>query len=178
MWIFPFRNYYLKTSVNRAQIHQKILEHTFLSDAGYRKEGNSRKLFYGTASDELFSLQTINDNDRLVPYIEGEVKGVGHDIYLFLNFKAFRYRRIYVLIFLFGLAGLILLVSQLASGGLSSFQNAPFLLLSMVMLSVCGYIIWSCIVFWRIQKKTLNFFCELLEANPISYSEVHVVFKL
>jgi hypothetical protein len=178
MWIFPFKNYFLQTSVDRARIHQKILELTFLSDAGYKKRDNTKKYFYGTVSQDLFSLQTINEEHRLVPFMEGEVKGVGDDIYLFLRLKAFKFRRLYVLIFLFAFVGAWMLAMEFLHSGISSFQNPPFLLLTLVILAVWFYLLRSCMVFWRIQKNTLDFFRGLLEAEAIDYKKVPIVFKL
>jgi hypothetical protein len=178
MWLFPFKTYYLATSFDRNQIYAALLNLTYLSDATYKKTDQVKKYFYGELSKEDFEFQSIADEKRLVPFVEGTIRGAGNEMYLFMNFKAFRMRRIYLIFFAFiaGCGGYALF--DLLRFGTAVFQNPPFFLLLAVSLGLSIFLIIRCRNFWRVQKNSLDFFRGLLDAEIIAYRDVPVVFKL
>ncbi|MBS3913302.1 MAG: hypothetical protein KG003_02295 [Bacteroidetes bacterium] len=178
MWLLPFKTYYLRSTLTRKEIEQRILQITFLSDQGYRKTDNSKKYFYGTNSDELFSLQTIIENVDLVPYADGEIKGVDDDTYIYLDLKAFKHQRIFLVLILFALGGLIFLSSQILEYKTAVFSNLPFTIAWIMILGIGGYIGFACNRFWKLVYPSLNFFEVLLDAETIKYSEIPIVFRI
>src|SRR5690242_13237779 len=149
MWLYPFKHHYLRSELNRAQIQQKVLEFTFLSDEGYRRTDENPRYFFGTASDQEFSLQTIQNHKNLVPYVEGEIKGVENEIYLFLQLKAWRYRRVFLLLIIFVLICLVVFSNEIFNNGMAAFQSMTFMMLSFILGGCILYLLWVCFVFWR-----------------------------
>lgn len=177
MWLFPFKNYYFKTELSRQQITQAVLDLTFLSDQGYRTDGK-RKYFYGELDPESFVLQSIRQEDKLVPYTEARMRGVEDDMYLFLTFKAFKFRRIYIILVAFLMLSIGLLVSDFMEYGKAVFYNPPFYLFLSIILGMSAYLIWRCYQFWRLTSNSINFYRGLFNADLVPYKSIPVVFKL
>lgn len=178
MWLFPFKTHYLKTAISREEIRQKMAELVYLSDADYKRTDHHKKYFYGTLSAEDFEFQTIAEENRLVPYCSGTFRGAGDEMYIFLNLKAFRVRRLYVLFLLFLALVLGFAVSEVVSYGTGVLRNPPFFLLLGVIIALSVYLGLRCRNFWRISRNSLDFFRGLLSAEPVNYPEIPIVFRL
>lgn len=177
MWLYPFKNYYLKTEMSRSEITNNVLQLTFLSDEGYKSSGE-KKYFYGELDPETFHLESIEDAHRLVPYTEAKMRGVEDEMYLFVTLKLFKYRRIYFVIIAFLMISLTLMISDVVKYKAAVLQNPPFYLLTAIILGIILYLVVKCRGFWRTEKNTLDFYRGLFQAEIVKYSDVPVVFKL
>jgi hypothetical protein len=65
MFIYPFKIVYLQSGQTRQMLHDQLLNHTFLSDQGFRKPDNNPRAFFGELSNQDFTLETIEKGDRL-----------------------------------------------------------------------------------------------------------------
>jgi hypothetical protein len=100
MILFPFKTIFLKSSVSRKQIETNLKENTYLSDANFNKSETQKVLFYGEISEFDFSLETLNKKSNMVRFIQGKILGIENDLYLSIQFGAFKYRRVYTLLML------------------------------------------------------------------------------
>lgn len=178
IWLFPFKTYYLKCGANRETVHQRMLELTFLSDDGYKRTGEGKMFFFGTLGIEDFDVESISTDNRLVDYISGRLKGAGNDMYVILTLKAFKVRRIYLIFLILMLAMTGFAISEFLTWGMAVFRTPTFMLLSVVVLALMGYLIFECSKFWKKQKTSLDFFRGLFEADTVRYKDIPVVFRL
>jgi len=100
MTIFPFKTIFLKSSLTRETIATNLKENTYLSDANFNKSETQKVLFYGEISEFDFSLETLNKKSNMVRFIQGKILGIENDLYLSIQFGAFKYRRVYTLMLL------------------------------------------------------------------------------
>lgn len=178
MWLFPFKTYFLKSPVPRQEIVRIFEDLTFLSDAGYKKRGSEKKYFYGTVSNEDFEFETIAEEQRLTRYFSGFIQGAENEMYITLQVKAFRVRRIYLAFALFVLSCLFIVSLELYHTGLKALGNPPLVLLMAILTGLLAYWIVQCARFWKIQKNSLDFFRGLLQADLVKYKDIPIVFKL
>lgn len=177
MWLYPFKNYYLQTQMTREEISQNVLNFTFLSDMGYKPDGN-KKYFYGELDPEAFHLQTIEGEDRLVPFTEARMRGVEDEMYLFIVLKAFRYRRIYVVLMAFLLSSFGVFISDLVTFGTAVFYTPPVYLFLSIIVGISIFLLVKCYHFWSKQKNTLDFYRGMFQAELVDFKNVPFVFKL
>lgn len=176
MFLFPFQRYFLAASKSRQEILNSLLELTYLSDENFKSDGKA-KFFFGETDNESFALQTISSDDRLTDYAEGRLRGVDHEMYIFLTLKAFKYRRIYIVLLVFLSICLWLLGTDLYDNGLAVFNNPPFYLLAALVLGLTTFMVNKYIKFVRVKKNALLFFCGLFEATEVKKSQIPLVFR-
>jgi hypothetical protein len=176
MFLFPFQRYFLAATKTRKEILESILELTYLSDENFKTDGKP-KFFFGETDNESFALQTISAEDRLTDYAEGRIRGVEHEMYVFLTLKGFKHRRIYLVLLAFLSICLWLLGSDLFENGMAALSNPPFYLLAALVLGLTAFMVNKYIKFVRVKNNALLFFCGLFEATAIKKSEIPLVFR-
>lgn len=176
--LFPFTSYIFSTAKNRDEIAEIITAFTFLSDAGYKKSDNHKKLFWGIVSNTEFYLQTIDKNSDFVEYLQGGIKGVDREMFLFVSFGAFRYRRIYALVLLFFLSSLFFLGYNLYLYGYAALFEQGAVMMAVLSIAVLTYICILHFNFKRQLAKTIAFVEEKLDAKIVQKDEVPLVFQL
>ncbi len=181
MFGFPFKTLYLKTSLNRENIHQALLEHTYLSDMNYKNIGQSKKTFFGEVSNQDFKLETIN-NKAISNFAHGEIKGVENDMYLIIHIGALEHIRIYALFLATFFVSTFFLFEGLYHNYLDTYGPSFFDSQINLVLTVIEFILLIIIVFkWNDFRRSLNptkqFFETLLQAKSIQKQEVPSIFR-
>jgi hypothetical protein len=176
MFLFPFQRFFLAATKSRQEILNSLLELTYLSDENFKSDGKP-KFFFGETDIESFALQTISADNRLTDYAEGRLKGVDHEMYVFLTLKGFKHRRIYLVLLTFLAICLWLLGTDLYDNGLAAFNNPPFYLLAALVLGLTIFMVNKYIRFVRVKKNALLFFSGLFEATVIKKSQIPLVFR-
>lgn len=98
MFGYPFSIHYLKTSLSRNEISQRLTSQTFLSDVSYKKTPGE-KYFYGEVSQFDFSLESISKKSNHANFAEGRFLGADNDMYIELKLGAFQHQRMFVMFF-------------------------------------------------------------------------------
>ena len=172
----PFRNIYFSTHKTRKEIEELIVSQTFLSDANYKKPDENTRNFYGSVNSEVFTLQNIN-NPKIVPFAEGIIFGVGHEMYIQLKLKGLRSLRIYLLLIILTLSSFGILLFQLSLVGVSVFNNIPALFAFIITLLLLFQIIKLGKLYAALEPSSINYFRGLLEAELIVKKDIPAVFK-
>jgi hypothetical protein len=177
MFLYPFKTQFLKTELNRNQVADILTTQTFLSDANFKKTDSNPRAFYGEISNQDFTLETIEDKQRLVNFCTGEIRGSENEVYILLQLGAWQHRRIFLLFLI-----LILSCTVLLAKHLWLFQNfypqnfaAWLLLLTNIALFVALYV--KAKNFHARLKSTTEFFCQLWSAKAIHQTEVPQLFR-
>lgn len=177
MWIFPFKNIILKTNLTRQEVADAIEQNTFLSDAGYKRKDELKKFFYGTVSTQEFDLETIDPKAELAGFFEGSIKGVERDIYIFLSIRGFKFRRVFVLLYLFTLSCIGIIASDVAKKGLVAFYQTGTLLFIMITLLLWGYLLFAGYIFGQKARHSIDFFRGMLQADQVQRDAVPIIFR-
>jgi hypothetical protein len=197
MILFPFKTIFLKSSLSRKTIVTNLKENTYLSDANFNKSETQKVLFYGEISEFDFSLETLNKKSNLVSFIQGKILGIENDLYLSIQFGAFKYRRVYTLM-------LLVICSLLATNIYYCLQsphgfNYPeefyqqygydyseflfnlttpiSLCLSSLTLLLLLYIVSITNKFFKQTANSINYLNELFQSHLVTALEVPLVFR-
>jgi len=168
-----------------------------LSDANFNKSETQKVLFYGEISEFDFSLETLNKKSNLVSFIQGKILGIENDLYLSIQFGAFKYRRVYTLM-------LLVICSLLATNIYYCLQsphgfNYPeefyqqygydyseflfnlttpiSLCLSSLTLLLLLYIVSITNKFFKQTANSINYLNELFQSHLVTALEVPLVFR-
>ncbi|MEK0420472.1 MAG: hypothetical protein RLZZ161_323 [Bacteroidota bacterium] len=174
MFLYPFKTIWLKTTADRAVIADKIIQQTYLSDAGYRKTDNLTKFFYGLANENEFVLENIG-NKRIPSFYEGDILGVGEETYVKVRMGAIKHIRIYILYLLLLATGLVFWLRGML--GMDLVDNQIMLVFSSILLLLLGYGYYFIRQFQRKLTSGIDFFRGLLSADNITADEVPAIFK-
>ncbi len=98
MFGYPFSIHYLKTSISRNEIAQRLTNQTFLSDVTYKKTPGE-KYYYGEVSQFDFSLESISKKSNHANFAEGRFLGADNDMYIELKLGSFQHQRMFVMLF-------------------------------------------------------------------------------
>lgn len=178
MQLYPFKTYYLKTTSSRKDLHDKILQLTFLSDEGFRRTSQSTQYFFGEVSEEEFYLETIDGKNRLVPYVRGHVRGIDTERYIFLSLRGMRHQRFYIVLLIFLALTLGLLLGDLFKFGIANGLLPSMWLALGIVLGISTYIVWLNKQFRKLEKNSLEFFRGMFDADVVPSESVPRVFKL
>ena len=175
MILFPFRTVYLKTSKLRKEIVSDILSNTYLSDAGYKKSDQKKTFFYGRVNDQGFILQNVA-HEKITAFIEGNILGVGEEMYIKFRFKGFRSLRIFLLILMLIIGSLGFVGFHLWERNLDSITDIPVLFALGLTLILLFFSLNTGIIFMDKIKDTQAFFCDLLEAEEVGEKDIPGIF--
>lgn len=174
MFLYPFKTIWLKTGSGREELADKIMEQTFLSDAGYRKSDNMTKFFYGIVNKDEFVLENIG-NKRIPSFFEGDILGVGEETYIKLRMGALKHTRVYVLYCVLLITGFFFWLRGIL--GLDNVDVQIMYAFSTIMIFLLGYAYYFVRQFQRKMSHGIDFFRGLFSADRISGNEVPAIFK-
>lgn len=182
---YPFKTLYFQSRLNRAQVVEQLTNVTFLSDANYRKPDNNPRVFYGEISDQDFTLETIENANRLVAFSTGEIRGSENEIYIMIRLGAWQHQRIFLL---FGMV-LFVCILFLTQGfpkhhaiipwndyGLLPIDLAMWILM-LATLSLCIFLYQKIKSFKNRLQSSIEFFNQSLDATPINKMAVPLLFQ-
>jgi hypothetical protein len=177
MFLYPFKTQFLKTELNRNQVADILTTQTFLSDANFKKTDSNPRAFYGEISNQDFTLETIEDKQRLVNFCTGEIRGSENEVYILLQLGAWQHRRIFLLFLILILSCTVLLAKHLWLFQSFYPQNfaAWLLLLTNIALFIALYV--KAKNFHARLKSTIDFFSQLWLAKTINPTEVPHLFR-
>jgi len=174
MFLYPFKTIWLKAHTDRADIADKIIQQTYLSDAGYKKTDGLTKFFYGLANENEFVLENIG-NPRIPAFYEGDILGVEEETYVKIRIGTLKHTRMYVLYCLLLLMGFIFWLRGLL--GMDTVDTNIMYIFSGVLIILLGY---GYYFIWQFQRKLasgIDFFRGLLSADIVSGNDVPAIFK-
>jgi len=177
MFLYPFKTQFLQTELNRNQVADMLTTQTFLSDANFKKTDSNPRAFYGEISNQDFTLETIEDKQRLVNFCTGEIRGSDNEVYILLQLGAWQHRRIFLLFLILIVTGIVLLGKHLWLFQSFYPQNiaAWLLLLTNIALFIALYV--KAKNFHARLASTTDFFCQLWSAKAILPTEVPQLFR-
>lgn len=183
MFGYPFKTIYLKSNQDRNNLHQALLEKTFLSDFNYKNTEKIEKTFYGEVSNQDFKLETISKKQKIANFAHGEIKGVENDMYVVLRIGALEHIRIYALFLAtFGVCTFFILEGLFTNYkdtyGPAYFDNQLNTMLCVLELIFFTIIAIKSIAFQKSLQPTISFFETFLKAKRIEKSEMPGVFNL
>lgn len=183
MFGYPFKTIYLKSNQDRNNLHQALLEKTFLSDFNYKNTEKIEKTFYGEVSNQDFKLETISKKQKIANFAHGEIKGVENDMYVVLRIGALEHIRIYALFLAtFGVCTFFILEGLFTNYkdtyGPAYFDNQLNIMLCVLELIFFTIIAIKSIAFQKSLQPTISFFETFLKAKRIEKSEMPGVFNL
>jgi hypothetical protein len=192
MVFYPFKIVYLKSSLSRQTLHDQLVNHTFLSDHGYRKTDKNPRAFFGEVSDQDFTLETIEKGNRLVNFATGDFRGAENDMYIRIQMGAWQHQRIYLLFLLTTLScfvGFFIAVENQIhlpkQSVLSDLINAILIGLKpsfAYVFFLFGLSLWMTLIiktkqFIKRYPSSVDFFSELWQATAIDKSAVPLLFQ-
>jgi hypothetical protein len=177
MFLYPFKSFYLQSSLSRADLTQFLLETSFLQDQGYKKEKDSKKLFYGLVNENEFDLESIND-DKMVDHISGQILGVANETYIFIRFGALKHLRFYFIVLFFIAAAIGFISQDILENGTYSLSQPPFMVFFVVFLVLLIYMFYQLGSFQKRLQYSLDFFRGMFQGELISRKDIPVIFKL
>jgi len=192
MFIYPFKIVYLQSGQTRQMLHDQLLNHTFLSDQGFRKPDNNPRAFFGELSNQDFTLETIEKGDRLVNFITGDFRGSENEMYMRIQLGAWQHQRVFLLYAIATIAcfvGFILAVANQVhipvqselSDVIHSIISALKPSLAYVFL-LCGISLFVALYVKATQFKkrllsSISFFSDLWQATTIEKNRVPLIFQ-
>jgi len=192
MFIYPFKIVYLQSGQTRQLLHDQLLNHTFLSDHGYRKPDNNPRAFFGELSNQDFTLETIEKGDRLVNFITGDFRGSENEMYLRIQLGAWQHQRVFLLYAIATIAcfvGFILAVAnQVHIPVQSEMPDILHAIISALKPSLayvfllCGISLFVALYVKATQFKkrllsSISFFSDLWQATTIEKNRVPLIFQ-
>lgn len=123
-------------------------------------------------------MQNIDKDNDFVEYLQGNIKGVDREVFLFTSFRAFKHRRIYALVLMFFLSTLIFLGFNLYLYGLAALFEQGAAIMALVSLGVLTYVSMVHYTFKRQLGKTIAFVEDKLAAKIVKREDVPLVFQL
>ena len=175
MILFPFRTVYLKTNKLRKEIVSDILSNTYLSDAGYKKSDQKKTFFYGRVNDQGFILQNVA-HEKITAFIEGNILGVGEEMYIKFRFKGFRSLRIFLLLVILMAGSLGFVGYHLWERSMGSITDIPVLFALGVTLILLFFSLNAGKAFVNKIRETKAFFCDLLKAEEVDKTDIPGIF--
>ena len=177
MLLYPFKTQFLKTNLTRIQVAEKLVQHTFLSDADYQKTDDQPKHFFGEVSEQDFTLETITQQKSLVNFCTGEIRGSDNEIYILLQLGAWQHRRIFLLFALLILACLTFLTNHLVLYKALYPQTLAAWLLLGTFIALLTTLLSKAKKFQNDAPQTVSYFADLLQAEPIEKNQVPLIFQ-
>lgn len=177
MLFYPFKSQFLKTSLNRNQVAENLVDQTFLSDAEFKRTNDQPRLFYGEVSSQDFTLETIAQNKALVNFCTGEIRGSENEIYVLIQLGAWQHRRIFLLFVLLILACFVFLINHLVLFKAIYPQTIPAWLLLMTLVALFTTLYTKARSFQRSKASTIAHFCTLWKAEPVTKNQVPLIFR-
>lgn len=197
MFAYPFQNSYLKSSLSREQLAQKLEDITYLSDANYKKTTQNTSVYYGEVSKIDFSLEHISKKQNSVNFLRGQFLGADNDLFIKIRLGAWKHQRVYFLLLttLFTLLGFLLFyVSQAPHGfrypeqyyqlyGYNSSETLYNLQTPMALIMEAFMALIAIIIYIKYRNfckninPTINYLKGLWEADLINKHEVPLVFR-
>lgn len=177
MFLYPFHTQFLKTSLNRQQVVEKLTAETFLSDADYVKSDQQPRNFYGDISQQDFTLETIANNKPLVNFFTGEIRGSENEIYVLVQLGAWQHRRIFLLFVLLILACFTFVVNHLITFKSPYPQNLAAWLLLGTALALGTVFYTKAKQFNNNKHSSIKHLCERINAEAIPTESVPLIFR-
>ncbi len=192
MFIYPFKIVYLHSGKTRQTLHNQLLNHTFLSDHGYRKPDKNPRAFYGELSDQDFTLETIEKGNRLVNFITGEFRGSENEMYMRIQLGSWQHQRVFLLYALATLACFVGFVIAIIQGiRIPSQSEMPDVLHAIFMglkpslayiFLICGFSLFTALYvrakqFQQRILSSIQFFENLWDATSINKNQVPILFQ-
>lgn len=177
MFLYPFKTQFLKTEMDRYQVAATLTQETFLSDANFKKNDAKPRAFYGEISNQDFTLETIEDGNRLVNFCTGEIRGSENEVYVLIQLGAWQHRRIFLLFTILILATIVLLAQHLLLFKSFYPQNIAAWLLTATAIGLVITLYRKAKSFNKSLNSSVEFFKNLWNATPISASEVPLIFR-
>lgn len=176
MFIYPFKTIILKSAKSRAQIKELLMRECFLSDANYRKTDTHSRVFFGTLTDQDFSLETIEEGKRMIGFCRGEFRGADNEIYIFLSLGAWAHQRVFLLFGTIILSCLYFLGKDLIGNHSPIPQNPGAWILFVTVLVLLAVLYAKTRAFSRRLESSIAYFSSLWNAERIDLSSVPLVF--
>jgi hypothetical protein len=192
MFIYPFKIVYLHSGKTRQMLHDQLLNHTFLSDHGYRKPDTNPRAFFGELSDQDFTLETIEKGDRLVNFITGDFRGSENEMYVRMQLGSWQHQRVFLLYALATIACFVGFFAAIANNiRIPAQSEIPDILHALLnglkpslayVFLICGLSLFIALYvkarqFQRRQISSIDFFKNLWVAKQVEKTEVPILFQ-
>ncbi len=153
------------------------MRESFLSDANYRKTDNHSRVFFGSLTDQDFSLETIEKGKRMIGFCRGEFRGSDNDMFIFLSLGAWAHQRVFLLFGTIILSCLYFLAKDLIENHSPIPQNTGALILLGLCLILIAVLYAKTRAFSRRLDTSIAYFLSLWDAERIDLDEVPLVFR-
>lgn len=177
MFLYPFKTQFLHTEMDRLRVSEALIGETFLSDANYRKTDSNPRVFFGEISTQDFTIERIENKNRLIQFCTGEIRGSENEIYILLQLGAWQHRRIFLLFLILIMACLGMLVNHLIIYKALYPQNLAAWLLLATIFGLFTLLYSKAKTFKKQSNSTLEYFCNLWKAKTIDPKNVPLVFR-
>ncbi len=173
-------------------LHDQLLNHTFLSDHGYRKPDTNPRAFFGELSDQDFTLETIEKGDRLVNFITGDFRGSENEMYVRMQLGSWQHQRVFLLYALATIACFVGFFAAIANNiRIHAQSEIPDILHALLnglkpslayVFLICGLSLFIALYvkarqFQRRQISSIDFFKNLWDAKQVEKTEVPILFQ-
>jgi len=192
MFIYPFKIIYLYSGQTRQVLHDQLLKQTFLSDHGYRKPDTNSRAFFGELSNQDFTLETVEQGNRLVNFITGDFRGSENEMYPRIQLGAWQHQRVFLLYALATLACFVgffvAVANQITIPDPSKIPDIIQAILTALKPSLayvfllCGISLFVALYikasqFQKRLASSIAFFSDLWQATPIEKKNVPLLFQ-